>query len=495
VEVASSNNGTDFSSYGTMCTITTPAFPITKIQSSQCGSQIASSSTAIYCDFVSAAKFRYHVTGDSYDETIILSTRWFFFSNLPGIGISKNYQVEVAVSIDGTNFGAYGASCQITSPGLATTKVQTSQCGTTLGSIWNATIADAVTGATHYRFLVTGTGYNQTVTKTARLLYLQDLPSYKLQTTYNVSVAVSNDGVNFNAYGTVCTITTPPLPTTKIQTSQCGSTLTSTAQAIIADNGNASHYRFRVLASGYEQFVTKTSRLLYLNDLPFYSANTAYSISVSLSNDGVNYGVYGSACSVTTPGIPVTQIRALDCNTTLATNTTPVYADLISATRYRYHVTGTSYDQTITLSTRWFRLSNLPNFTQGTTYSVRVAVSLDGVNFGAYGSSCNITTPASAMVQNPNEEVLSKFETLELNAYPNPSNGDFTISSSHEGTFNIINELGQLIQTVEITKENNYQVQIDGDSRHVLNQQLQPGIYFITGTINGNVLTSKIVIQ
>ncbi len=60
---------------------------------------------------------------------------------------------------------------------------------------------------------------------------------------------------------------------------------------------------------------------------------------------------------------------------------------------------------------------------------------------------------------------------------------------------NIINELGQLVQTVEITKENNYQVHIDVNSRHALNQQLQPGVYFITGTINDEVITKKIVIQ
>jgi hypothetical protein len=223
-----------------------------------------------------------------------------------------------------------------------------------------------------------------------------------------------------------------------------------------------------------------------LTDLPFYSPSTAYSISVSLSNDGVNYGVYGSVCSVTTPGIPVTQIRALDCNTTIATNTTPIYADIVSATRYRYHVTGASYDETITLTTRWFKLSNLPSFSQGTTYSVEVAVSVDGVNFGAYGSSCNITTPASAMIQNPNEEQLDKFDIVELTAYPNPSNGDFTISSSHEGTFNIINELGQLVQTVEITKENNLEIKIDG---------VHEGLYFITGTINDEVITKKLIVQ
>jgi hypothetical protein len=129
--------------------------------------------------------------------------------------------------------------------------------------------------------------------------------------------------------------------------------------------------------------------------------------------------------------------------------------------------------------------------TPGTAYSIEVQAMVNGV-WGPYGAACTITTPGSGMIQNPNEEVLSKFETIELTAYPNPNNGDFTISSSHEGTFNIINELGQLVQTVEITKENNYQVQVG--LKHTLNQ-LQPGVYFITGTINDEVITRKVIVQ
>ena len=66
------------------------------------------------------------------------------------------------------------------------------------------------------------------------------------------------------------------------------------------------------------------------------------------------------------------------------------------------------------------------------------------------------------------------------------ANGNFTISSTHEGTFNIINELGQLIQRVEISKENNLNVKVENLSR---------GVYFVTGVINNEVVTNKIVVQ
>jgi hypothetical protein len=74
----------------------------------------------------------------------------------------------------------------------------------------------------------------------------------------------------------------------------------------------------------------------------------------------------------------------------------------------------------------------------------------------------------------------STFET-----YPNPSNGDFTISSSEAGTYKIHNELGQLIRTVEIAEANNHQVKVEN---------MPNGAYFVTGTSNGNVFTKKVIV-
>ena len=73
-----------------------------------------------------------------------------------------------------------------------------------------------------------------------------------------------------------------------------------------------------------------------------------------------------------------------------------------------------------------------------------------------------------------------------LEAYPNPNDGNFTISSSFDGMFNIVNELGQLIQQVTITKENNYEAKVEN---------VQRGVYFVTGTNNGNVIIKKVVVQ
>jgi hypothetical protein len=68
---------------------------------------------------------------------------------------------------------------------------------------------------------------------------------------------------------------------------------------------------------------------------------------------------------------------------------------------------------------------------------------------------------------------------------PNPSNGDFTISASEAGTFNIINELGQLVRTIEITEANGNQVKVEN---------MPNGAYFVTGTLNGEVVTKKVMV-
>ncbi len=112
----------------------------------------------------------------------------------------------------------------------------------------------------------------------------------------------------------------------------------------------------------------------------------------------------------------------------------------------------------------------------------------NGTSYGSYGAACNITTFGTAALapNNPTVELKNMNQpTFDFEAYPNPSNGDFTISSSEVGTFNIINELGQLVKTVEIIEANNNQVKVE---------DMPNGAYFVTGTLNGNIVTKKVIV-
>lgn len=72
----------------------------------------------------------------------------------------------------------------------------------------------------------------------------------------------------------------------------------------------------------------------------------------------------------------------------------------------------------------------------------------------------------------------------DIKILPNPNNGTFTIKTTKEGNFNIINELGQTIQSIKTTGFNNYSVSIT---------ELSSGIYFVVGTDNSS--RQKIVVQ
>lgn len=69
--------------------------------------------------------------------------------------------------------------------------------------------------------------------------------------------------------------------------------------------------------------------------------------------------------------------------------------------------------------------------------------------------------------------------------YPNPSNGDFTIVSVIAGSFDILNELGQMIKTVKTTETNGNKVQV---------ANMPNGVYVVSGIFNGNTVIRKMIV-
>jgi hypothetical protein len=107
----------------------------TQIQASQCGSTIASVSTYIYADAVgSATQYKFQLVNGATTLEFISASRAFRFQNLPGFDYGVTYQISVAVDT-GAGFGAYGASCNVTSPLPVANTLLASYCGTTLASM------------------------------------------------------------------------------------------------------------------------------------------------------------------------------------------------------------------------------------------------------------------------------------------------------------------------------------------------------------------------
>jgi PKD repeat protein len=76
-------------------------------------------------------------------------------------------------------------------------------------------------------------------------------------------------------------------------------------------------------------------------------------------------------------------------------------------------------------------------------------------------------------------------DNVKLNIYPNPSNGEFTISSKSETQFSVMNELGQIVKTEAINAANNFSVKVSG---------LNSGVYFIVANSQNTTYRKKIVV-
>jgi uncharacterized repeat protein (TIGR03803 family) len=95
-----------------------------------------------------------------------------------------------------------------------------------------------------------------------------------------------------------------------------------------------------------------------------------------------------------------------------------------------------------------------------------------------YGTLIEIdVTPATAIVNN-------SVQATNLSVFPNPNNGDFTISLNKEETFSLINNLGQNIQTIQLNQSNNNSATISG---------LESGFYFLIGKSDAK-MNYKIVV-
>ena len=70
-----------------------------------------------------------------------------------------------------------------------------------------------------------------------------------------------------------------------------------------------------------------------------------------------------------------------------------------------------------------------------------------------------------------------------VNIYPNPSQGNFTIETGKEMQLKLINQLGQVIEVIQLNEKNNYKTSLSN---------LSNGVYFISGNdLNKKVIVNK----
>lgn len=451
VNVAVELNGS-FGAYGPTCTVTSPT-PVSGISPEFCGTTLATIGTNVYASPVTGATgYRFRISDGTNTEVLEHTVRYFNFTQLSSYSWATQYSVQVAVQLNGS-WGAYGAACNVTTP-VPTSKITALQCGTTIqNTYWDTLYADVATGVQSYTFTIMNGAQQESLTRTTRYVRPSDFTTLQYNTTYQVAVKCTMNGITGN-YGDTCNISITPYPWTKIQADQCGKTLAAVTSRVYATAVTGiTDYQFRIINQSETLYVnTGTVRSFIFNtSVPTYKFGTAYSVDVSVQYQGT-YQPYGPVCILTTPPLS-TKVQASQCGTTLATTGTNIYADnvagLVSGI-YRFKATADGVTDSIDKTVRYFNMVALPNHVAGKTYSVSVKLSNNGV-WGDWGTACNITLPTAKSealaIDNSNESTEFK-----VNVAPNPFTNTFRIILSDEQLFSdnidvvLYNATGQIIE-------------------------------------------------
>ncbi|WP_317898458.1 glycine-rich protein [Aurantibacillus circumpalustris] len=119
-----------------------------------------------------------------------------------------------------------------------------------------------------------------------------------------------------------------------------------------------------------------------------------------------------------------------------------------------------------------------------------ITVSPNGTaaNYTVTGTDDNgCSSTATVQVKISSCAGLNEFSHLNngITIYPNPNDGKFTIQSTADLKLSLVNELGQLIRVINLSANNNYEVNIS---------DLAKGIYFVSGQKDGLQIYQKIVV-
>ncbi|MCB0402596.1 MAG: PKD domain-containing protein [Flavobacteriales bacterium] len=314
VRVRAKVNGI-WSSYGSVCQITTPANDVTtRLMSAYCGITLNNYSQFIKCEYVAEAtdyQYEFSNTGLGYTQTYNRLSSWreVYLNDVAGILDNTTYNVRVRAKVNGV-WTNYGSVCQVTTPSTGgVTKLRSGDCGIVMTDYANYITCDYAAGATdyEYEFSNTGLSYTQTYTRSSswREVYVHLVPGIQNNTTYNVRVRAKINGI-WSAYGTTCQITTPANGiTTKLINNDCGIVMSSYSNYITCDyvaGATNYQYEFSNIGLGYNQIMNRhyNWRYVYVNDVPGIQLSTTYDVRVRAKINGV-WGSFGTVCQITTP--------------------------------------------------------------------------------------------------------------------------------------------------------------------------------------------------
>jgi hypothetical protein len=258
---------------------------------------------------------------------------------------------------------------------------------------------------------------------------------------------------------------TTPATTTQIQTAQCGGTLTTISDVIYANNVSfATGYRFRItnLVTSAQEVVDRPLRDIRMTQTSIAEFNSTYSVEVAVRNTNGTYLPYGTACNITTPSFPTTQLQLSQCDVVLTNPNTTIFADSYAgATTYRFRFTNTSLDYSYQFDRplRSFALNTVPGLIPGETYSVQVSIEIGG-EFGPFGKVCTITTPGATRTTDTTKSDLAFNAVVSPNPFGESFGLEVSTSTEEMIQVKVYDMLGKLVESKEVDSTSISELQI-----------------------------------
>jgi hypothetical protein len=302
----------------------------------------------------------------------------------------------------------------------------------------------------------------QTIDRFLRVFRITQLPNYAFNTEYQVEVAVRKFNVWQPTYGAPCTVKTPATTTQLTSPVTNLSALTDIVYANLVPF--ATGYRFKITNASNAadtQIINRSLREFRMSLLAGITYNNAtYNVQVAVRNtDGITYLPYGPVCTVITPAFPSTFLQSSQCDDyAVPNNATILYAEpFTDAQGYRFRLQngGQGYSQEVDRYLRTVRLSDFTGLTPGSTYTVKVALKINGVWGSFTGKSCSIIAPGAARAIE-NEAIAVKGDFAAV-AYPNPFANTFAIqvktSSQEVVQLKVYDMIGRLVEQRETSAD------------------------------------------
>ncbi len=222
VTVAVTLDGTTYTSFGTVCQVTSPAINSsaynTGLTAANCGATMGSINQSFATNPVfGATNYDYEFENTTTNVVTVFSKGWHVTSLLEaGLDeIGASYNVRVRATVGGV-VGAYSTTCGITAPStVPATQLVASLCNssTPLANYNSLISVDQVVGANEYTFEFTnpGTGASFQHVRTYKATTLNLAGISNPNTTYSVRVQ-ARIGSTYGPFGATCTFVTPLVP-------------------------------------------------------------------------------------------------------------------------------------------------------------------------------------------------------------------------------------------------------------------------------------------